>query len=107
MANVSGKSERMVVEVAYATPDRQVVIAVQVDLPVTVAAAIYQSGILQEFPEVDLAVNAVGVFGNRARLEDQLRLGDRVEIYRALQIAPNEGRKRQALRKRWGLDDRR
>jgi putative ubiquitin-RnfH superfamily antitoxin RatB of RatAB toxin-antitoxin module len=107
MANVSGKSERMVVEVAYATPARQVVIAVQVDLSVTVAAAIYQSGILQEFPEVDLAVNAVGVFGNRARLGDQLRPGDRVEIYRALQIAPNEGRKRRALRRRRGLDDRR
>jgi putative ubiquitin-RnfH superfamily antitoxin RatB of RatAB toxin-antitoxin module len=107
MANVSGKSERMVVEVAYATPARQVVIAVQVDLSVTVAAAIYQSGILQEFPEVDLAVNAVGVFGDRARLEDQLRPGDRVEIYRTLQIAPNEGRKRRALRRRRGLDDRR
>lgn len=107
MANVSGKSERMVVEVAYATPARQVVIAVQVDLPVTVAAAVYQSGILQEFPEIDLAVNAVGVFGNRARLEDQLQPGDRVEIYRALQVAPNEGRKRRVLRGRGGPDHRR
>ena len=107
MANVSGKSERMVVEVAYATPARQVVIAIEVDLLVTVAAAIYQSGILQEFPEIDLAVNAVGVFGNRASLEDRLRPGDRVEIYRALQIAPIEGRKRRALSGRRGPDDRR
>ena len=107
MANVFGKSEQMVVEVAYATPARQVVIAIEVDLLVTVAAAIYQSGILQEFPEIDLAVNAVGVFGNRASLEDRLRPGDRVEIYRALQIAPIEGRKRRALSGRRGPDDRR
>lgn len=97
MANASGNSERMVVEVAYATPARQVAIALEVDLLATVGAAIYQSGILQKFPEIDLAVNAVGVFGKRVRLEDRLRPGDRVEIYRALQIAPNEGRQRRAL----------
>jgi putative ubiquitin-RnfH superfamily antitoxin RatB of RatAB toxin-antitoxin module len=106
MVNVRGKSERMVVEVAYAAPARQVVIALEVDLAATVAAAIYQSGILEQFPEIDLAVNAVGVFGNHARLEDRLQPGDRVEIYRALQIAPQEGRKRRALRGRQHSGDR-
>jgi hypothetical protein len=100
MANVRGKSELMVVEVAYATPARQVVIALEVDLATTVAAAIYQSGILQEFPEIDLTANAVGVFGNHARLEDQLQPGDRVEIYRVLQIAPKQARQRWARRRK-------
>lgn len=97
MVNVPGKSELMVIEVAYATPGRQVVIALEVDVATTVAAAIYQSGILQEFPEIDLAVNAVGVFGDHAHLEDQLQPGGRVEIYRALQ--PKEARQHRARRR--------
>ncbi len=96
----------MVVEVAYATPDHQVVIALEVDLATTVAAAIYQSGILQEFPEIDLAVNAVGVFGNYARLEDRLQPGDRVEIYRLLQVAPKEARRHRARTRRRNSGDR-
>lgn len=100
MANVRGESEPMVVEVAYATPTRQVVIALEVDLTTTVAAAIYQSGILQEFPEIDLAVNAVGVFGSHAHLEHRLQPGDRVEIYRALQVVPKETRRHRAKKGR-------
>ncbi len=99
MVSVLGKSELMVVEVAYATPARQVVIALEVDVATTVAAAIYQSGILQQFPEIDLTVNAVGVFGNHAHLEDQLQPGDRVEIYRVLRVAPKEARRRRARRR--------
>lgn len=99
MVSVRGKSELMVVEVAYATPARQVVIALEVNLATTVAAAIYRSGILQEFPEIDLTVNAVGVFGDHVRLEDQLQPGDRVEIYRVLQVAPKEARQHRARRK--------
>ena len=106
MVNVCGKSERMAVEVAYATPVRQVVIALEVDLSATVIAAIYQSGILKVFPEIDLAVNAVGIFGNHARLEDRLRPGDRVEIYRTLPMVPKEARKRRASRGRRHSDGR-
>lgn len=98
--NTRGKSELMTVEVAYATPSRQVVVAVEVDLAATVAAAIYQSGILQEFPEIDLAVNPVGVFGKHVALEDRLQPGDRIEIYRALQTEPKDARKRRAPRVR-------
>jgi len=100
MVNARGKSELMAIEVAYATPGRQRVLVVEVAPATTVAAAIYQSGILQEFPEIDLEVNAVGIFGNHAKLEDRLQPGDRVEIYRVLQIGPNEARKRRALRAR-------
>jgi uncharacterized protein len=102
MVNARGKSKLMAIEVAYATPARQVVIAVEVGLATTVAAAIYQSGILQKFPEIDLAVNAVGVFGSHVALEDRLQPGDRIEIYRALQVGPKEARKRRTLRVRRG-----
>ena len=90
----------MMVEVAYATPARQVVIALEVDSATTIAAAIYKSGILQQFPEIDLAVNTVGIFGRHARLEDRLQPGDRVEIYRVLQNAPQEARQHRARGKR-------
>lgn len=95
----------MMIEVAYATPDRQVVIELEVDMATTVAAAIYQSGILREFPEIDLAMNAVGVFGNHVDLEDVLQPGDRVEIYRPLQVTPKEARRRRARKRQQESSD--
>lgn len=95
----------MMIEVAYATPHRQVVIELEVDMGTTVAAAIYQSGILQEFPEIDLTMNAVGVFGNHVELEDVLQPGDRVEIYRPLQVTPKEARQRRARKRQQESSD--
>ena len=95
----------MMIEVAYATPDRQVVIELEVDMATTVAAAIYQSGILREFPEIDLAMNAVGVFGNHVELEDVLQPGDRVEIYRPLQVTSKEARRRRARKRQQESSD--
>jgi putative ubiquitin-RnfH superfamily antitoxin RatB of RatAB toxin-antitoxin module len=95
----------MMIEVAYATPHRQVVIELEVDTATTVAAAIYQSGILREFPEIDLTMNAVGIFGNHVELEDVLQPGDRVEIYRPLQVTPKEARQRRARKRQQESSD--
>lgn len=84
------------VEVAYAPPGRQRVIALTVTPGVTVADAIEASGILREFPEIDLRVNRVGVYGQLARLGDVVQAGDRVEIYRPLQADPKEARRQRA-----------
>ncbi len=61
--------------------------------------AIRESGMLREFPEIDLARNAVGVFGERVALDSPLRDGDRVEIYRPLALDPKQARRRRALRR--------
>jgi len=84
------------VEVAYATAERQRLIALMVAPGTTVAEAIEASGVLREFPEIDLRVNRVGVFGQLARLGDPVRAGDRVEIYRPLQADPKEARRQRA-----------
>lgn len=89
-------TDTILVEVAYALPDEQVILAVAGQPGITVAEAIDQSGILARFPDIDLAVNKVGVFGKLAKLDAMLNPGDRVEIYRALIADPKEARKKRA-----------
>jgi putative ubiquitin-RnfH superfamily antitoxin RatB of RatAB toxin-antitoxin module len=84
------------VEVAYAAPDRQIVKSLTLPLGSRVDAAIRASGLLQEFPEIDLAVNRVGVFGELVGLETLVQDGERVEIYRPLLADPKQARRRRA-----------
>ncbi len=86
----------MTVEVAYALPDNQVIIPIKMPLQANIEQAIQASGILAKFPEIDLAVNKVGVFGKLSRLDANLRHLDRVEIYRSLIADPKEVRKQRA-----------
>ncbi len=88
--------ETLTVEVAYALPDQQTLLRVQVRNGATVREAIEQSGVLVTHPEIDLASNRVGVFGKLAKLDATLREGDRVEIYRPLLADPKEVRKLRA-----------
>lgn len=84
------------VEVAYARPDTQVIIPLQVKDGATIREAIEQSGILDSFPEIDLAKNKVGIFGKLSKMDAVLREKDRVEIYRPLIADPKEVRKQRA-----------
>ena len=56
------------VEVAYALPDEQTLLKIQVDENTTVEEAIQTSGILNKYPEIDLKKNKVGIFGKATRL---------------------------------------
>lgn len=91
--------ERVHAEVVYAHADRQVVLTVAVPVGATIEQAIRASGILARCPDIDLASNAVGIFGTRATLDDAVRAGDRIEIYRPLRVDPKEARRRRAARK--------
>ena len=84
------------VEVAYATPARQFLVEVRVGASATLRDAILASGVLSQFPQIDLATAAVGVFGRPGRLDDPLRSGDRVEIYRPLAMDPKDARRKRA-----------
>ena len=88
--------EYIEVEVAYARLDTQVILPVKVQKGASVEEAINLSGVLHNFPEIDLAVNKVGVFGKLSKLSSPLRSGDRVEIYRTLIADPKEVRKQRA-----------
>ncbi len=86
----------MLVEVAYARPDEQVILEIRVADDATVEDAIRVSGILERFPEIDLRLNKVGIFGKLTPLGTRLRNKDRVEIYRPLRADPKQSRKQRA-----------
>lgn len=89
-------SQNIMVEVAYALPHQQLIIPVHMPSGSSAEAAIQASGIMQKFPEIDLKVNQVGIFGKLTRLDTPLRNLDRVEIYRPLIADPKEVRKQRA-----------
>ena len=74
--------ELIAVEVAYATPFQQRIVAVDVPENTTLETAIKLSGLLACFPEINLSATAVGIFGKLSELNQVLKAGDRVEIYR-------------------------
>jgi hypothetical protein len=84
------------VEVAYALPNEQLIIPIKVQDGITVKEAINASGIRAKFPDIDLNINKVGIFGKLTKLDTKLRHLDRVEIYRALIADPKEVRKQRA-----------
>lgn len=92
----AGAPAKIQVEVAYARSDEQLVLPVTVDPGTTLQDAIQRSGIMDRFPEIDLKVNKVGVFGKLAKPDTVLRQGDRVEIYRPLLADPKAIRKQRA-----------
>ena len=86
----------IVVEVAYAKPEEQVILTVYSASGITVQQAIEKSGVLRRFPEIEMGKNKVGVFGKATKLDAALRSGDRVEIYRPLIADPKVQRKKRA-----------
>lgn len=84
------------VEVAYAKPEKQLILTLKVAPGTTAEQAIIASGILQKFPEIDLAANKVGIFGKMVKPDTELREKDRVEIYRPLIADPKEVRRQRA-----------
>ena len=89
-------STQIIVEVAYATPDIQLILPVRLAPGATVQQAIEASGMLDKFPEIDLKQNKFGVFGKLTKGDAPLRDKDRVEIYRKLIADPKEVRRQRA-----------
>lgn len=88
--------EQLAIEVVYGTPTRQEIINCTIGVNTTVEQAILSSGIIEEFPEIDLAVNNVGIWNRAAKLTDIVKDLDRIEVYRPLLADPKEVRKRRA-----------
>jgi putative ubiquitin-RnfH superfamily antitoxin RatB of RatAB toxin-antitoxin module len=78
----------MLVSIAYATPQQQLCINVDVVEESSVINALHQSGILDLCPEIKLDKQKVGVFGKLVTLESQLVAGDRIEVYRPITWKP-------------------
>lgn len=84
------------VEVAYARPDKQLLLEVVVEQGTTIEQAIKSSGILKRFTEIDLDSSKVGIWNRTCKLTDLPKSGDRIEIYRPLIADPKEVRRRRA-----------
>ncbi len=84
------------IEVAYATPELQKIIALKVEPGSDPRQVASNSGILEFFPEIDFEACHLGVFGKKIPDNYDLLDGDRIEIYRPLIADPKEVRKKRA-----------
>ena len=91
--------EKIMVEVAYALPEEQVIISIKVPTKFNVKQAIERSGVQKKFPSIDLSKNKVGIFGKKTTLDHTLNDRDRIEIYRPLILDPKEMRRKRAAKK--------
>ena len=92
--------DEILVEIAYALPEEQVIISIKVPTIFNVQQAIEKSGIQKKFPSIDLSKNKVGIFGKKTTLDHLLKDRDRIEIYRPLILDPKEMRRKRAANKK-------
>ena len=78
----------MQIGVTYSEPGQQLWLNIEVPDTATVREAIERSGLLKQFPHIDLDAQKVGIFGRLVKPDAALRAGDRVEIYRAITCDP-------------------
>lgn len=93
-------AETFPVQVCYATALREYFRDLTVQQGTTIEQAIRQSGVLDDIPGIDLALQQVGLFGKTRPLDTVLRERDRIEIYRPLVADPKDSRRRRADKKR-------
>ena len=86
----------ILIEVAYALPQKQIIIPIKIKSGATAKEAINASGIFKKFPEIDLNINQIGIFGKLTQLDHVMRERDRIEIYRPLIADPKEIRRQRA-----------
>lgn len=86
------------VEVAFAENQQQKIIQLSVPSSSCIAEVIRRSGILSDFPQIDLTKNKVGIFGKLRTLDSQVESGDRIEIYQSLTADPKKIRRNRAKR---------
>lgn len=97
----------LTVEVAFALPAKQYLVALQVPQGTTARQAVALASLPQLFPELPESTFSkapLGIFGKALRNPDtqMLRAGDRVEVYRPLQIDPKAARLERAKRQASG-----
>jgi len=89
------------VEVAYALPDRQESVTVDVPEGTSMLSAVKASSICERFPGLDPDNTDMGIFGKAIKQPDQhkVQVGDRIELYRPLMIDPKQARLNRAKKK--------
>lgn len=92
------------IEVAYAEPRRAIVKIFRLPPDSRVADAVRLAALEPDFSGVDLQNAALGIFGRAVSIDQPLKDGDRIEIYRPLAADPKLARRARVkqARKRSG-----
>ena len=85
----------MNIGVCYAEAERQLWVRLEVPDESTIQEAIELSGVLKQYPQIDLNTQKVGVYGKLAKLDAPIREGDRIEIYRKITADPQQVQRRR------------
>jgi hypothetical protein len=86
----------MNVGVAYADKFKKTWLKLEVPDGSTVAEAIEHSGLLKQFPDIDLNTQKVGIFGKLTKLTARVAEGDRIEVYRDITADPETVERRDS-----------
>jgi len=92
-------AEMINIEVAWGDPEKQVLLALEVESGTTLIEAIELSGIREQVAQLEIDPGRLGIFSRKKPPEFVLREGDRVEIYRPLIADPKEIRRKRAAAK--------
>jgi putative ubiquitin-RnfH superfamily antitoxin RatB of RatAB toxin-antitoxin module len=84
------------VEIVFASPDTQSLLEIRLKVGTSVRRALELSGIYEKFGNVDMTNLHVGIWGQLVGRDRIVENGDRIELYRALEIDPREARRRLA-----------
>lgn len=98
--SVDGGSRTLHIELVFAASEQQELLQLRMPSGSSVAQAIVHSGIIDRFPEFDFGELQTGIWGRPVAAHQKLEDGDRVEIYRPLQIDPREARRKLAAQGR-------
>ncbi len=90
-------SNTIKIEVAYALPESQKIVEVEVAEGTLAIDAAKASGIEKFYPEVDIDAAKMGIFGKAIKPKTHImQEGERIEIYRPLISDPKASRKARA-----------
>ncbi|HIF50511.1 MAG TPA: RnfH family protein [Thiotrichaceae bacterium] len=99
ISNETTSNDSISIELIYIEPSSQNCLKLDVTKGSDIHQVIRRSGLLERFPEIDLQTYKVGIFSKIQSLDTVLQSGDRIEIYRPLQVDPKEARRRRANKK--------
>ena len=84
------------VEVVFALAEDQGLLSVSLPEGATIADAVTLSGIAEKFPDEDLDALQTGLWGQPVDRDRLVKDGDRVELFRPLEMDPREARRLKA-----------
>lgn len=84
------------VDVVFALPTTSTTLSLKVPQGTTAEQAVRLSGIIDKYDEIDATALTLGIWNRTVKLNQELKEGDRIEIYRPLIADPKDARRKRA-----------